>query len=59
MHAVHQDCVPKEAKHEEKDERRDESDEEFLLIHNFFLLSFAVVRFEPACFMAGCRRISI
>jgi hypothetical protein len=41
---VHQRCIPKEAEHEEENESRDECEEEFFPIHNFFLLRFAVAR---------------
>jgi hypothetical protein len=50
---VHQRRVPKEAEHEEENERRDKCEEEFVPIHNFFLLSFyCCPLLDPRTFMA-------
>jgi hypothetical protein len=40
MRAPHERAVPKEAKHEEENESCDECGEEFIPVHNFFLLRF-------------------
>jgi len=47
MCTIHQLAVPDEAKQEDETKRRNECDEEFFPVHNFFLLRFLLSPIEP------------
>jgi hypothetical protein len=47
MRAVHERPVPKEAKHEEENEGRNECEEKLFPVHNFFLLRFLLSPDKP------------